>query len=37
MLASVANECRGSIMDAIEAANSGHLNMPMGCAVIGVA
>lgn len=33
----IANESRGIILDAIKAANSGHLGMPMGCAEIGAA
>ncbi|MDR2628448.1 MAG: transketolase [Puniceicoccales bacterium] len=33
----IVNDSRGLFMDAIEAANSGHLGMPMGCAEIGAA
>jgi transketolase len=33
----IVNDARGLFMDAIEAANSGHLGMPMGCAEIGAA
>ncbi|MDR1173211.1 MAG: transketolase [Puniceicoccales bacterium] len=33
----IVNDGRGLFMDAIEAANSGHLGMPMGCAEIGAA
>lgn len=33
----IANESRGIVLDAIKAANSGHLGMPMGCAEIGAA
>ncbi|MDR2777057.1 MAG: transketolase [Puniceicoccales bacterium] len=36
-LLSIANDGRGLFMDAVEAANSGHLGMPMGCAEIGAA
>ncbi|MDR3144553.1 MAG: transketolase [Puniceicoccales bacterium] len=36
-LVSAANESRGIILDAVEAANSGHLGMPLGCAEIGAA
>ncbi|MCB1212960.1 MAG: transketolase [Chlamydiia bacterium] len=34
-LAKVANTIRGLSMDAVQAANSGHPGMPMGCAEIG--
>ncbi|MDR1595673.1 MAG: transketolase [Puniceicoccales bacterium] len=37
ILMTAANETRGLAMDAIAAANSGHLGMPMGCAEIGAA
>jgi transketolase len=33
----IVKDGRGLFMDAIEAANSGHLGMPMGCAEIGAA
>ncbi|MDR2779325.1 MAG: transketolase [Puniceicoccales bacterium] len=33
----IVNDARGLFMDAVEAANSGHLGMPMGCAEIGAA
>jgi transketolase len=33
----IVNDGRGLFMDAIGAANSGHLGMPMGCAEIGAA
>ncbi|MDR1890953.1 MAG: transketolase [Puniceicoccales bacterium] len=36
-LLSAINDARGLFMDAVEAANSGHLGMPMGCAEIGAA
>jgi transketolase len=36
-LLAAANEARGLALDAVEAANSGHLGMPMGCAEIGAA
>lgn len=32
-----ARDARGLALDAVEAANSGHLGMPMGCAEIGAA
>ncbi|OHE73937.1 MAG: hypothetical protein A2Y14_02430 [Verrucomicrobia bacterium GWF2_51_19] len=33
----IANEARGLAMDAIAAAKSGHLGLPVGCAEVGVA
>lgn len=36
-LQDIANESRGIILDAVKAANSGHIGMPMGCAEIGAA
>ncbi|MDR1401992.1 MAG: transketolase [Puniceicoccales bacterium] len=36
-LLSAANDARGLALDAVAAANSGHLGMPMGCAEMGAA
>ena len=34
-LATAANEARGLAMDAIAAAHSGHMGLPLGCAEVG--
>ena len=35
LLQQAANEARGLAMDAVSAAKSGHLGLPLGCAEIG--
>src|SRR5436190_21360407 len=35
ILSNVANQARGLCMDAVQASQSGHLGLPLGCAEIG--